>query len=208
MSGNLDASTREALLREAERIRASLEQKAAAEAATALAILLAEGTRGLEQALDPSIPVELGAETQHWLTFRGAVAPSVFSITRHHGQVGAALFLGWLKRLAKLPDRHGAPPSPRARSNRAARMAAPGLSAGQLVEAILLEERTKRGGWKARHTPSGLTGHIQNSAAVPAAAKAGDRVMLVVASVGSREIAFRVPDAAPNARSENERRGR
>ncbi|WP_428941035.1 type III-B CRISPR module RAMP protein Cmr6 [Fontivita pretiosa] len=66
-----------------------------------------------------------------------------------------------------------------------------------LVEATLLEERTKKGGWKARHEPSGLAGPIQNSADVPATKKAGDRLTLIVASVSASEIAFRVPTETP-----------
>jgi CRISPR-associated protein Cmr6 len=65
--------------------------------------------------------------------------------------------------------------------------------AGDRVEATLLEERTKKGGWKARHEPTGLAGPIHNSADVPAGAKPGDRLTLEVASVNPREIAFRVP---------------
>lgn len=64
---------------------------------------------------------------------------------------------------------------------------------GDRVEATLLEARTKKGGWKARHEPSGLAGPIHNSPDVPATAKAGDRMTLLVASVSAREIAFRVP---------------
>ncbi|MFN3484738.1 MAG: type III-B CRISPR module RAMP protein Cmr6, partial [Planctomycetota bacterium] len=69
--------------------------------------------------------------------------------------------------------------------------------AGDRVEARLLEERTKKGGWKARHEPSGLGGPIQNSADVPATKKAGDWITLVVAFVSAREIAFRVPTETP-----------
>jgi CRISPR-associated protein Cmr6 len=61
------------------------------------------------------------------------------------------------------------------------------------VEAVLLEERTKRGGWRARHEPSSLAGPIQNTSDVPADKKAGDRLTLIVASVSAREIAFRFP---------------
>jgi len=67
---------------------------------------------------------------------------------------------------------------------------------GDRVEATLLEERTKKGGWKARHEPSGLAGPVQNTGDVPATAKAGDRLTLVVASVTAREIAFRFPTGA------------
>ena len=67
---------------------------------------------------------------------------------------------------------------------------------GDCVEATLLEERTKKGGWKARHEPSGLAGPIHNSADVPATEKAGGRLKLIVASVSAREIAFRAPTGA------------
>jgi CRISPR-associated protein Cmr6 len=72
---------------------------------------------------------------------------------------------------------------------------------GDRVEAVLLEERTRRGGWKARHEPSGLSGPIHNTGAVPADMKPGDRVELIVASVNPREIAFNwpVPANAPPA---------
>ncbi len=77
------------------------------------------------------------------------------------------------------------------------RMAPPSAGAlpkpGDRVEATLLEERTKKGGWKARHELSGLTGPVQDTGNVPASAKAGDRLTLVVASITAREIAFRFP---------------
>jgi CRISPR-associated protein Cmr6 len=41
--------------------------------------------------------------------------------------------------------------------------------AGERVDAILLEEKTKKGGWKARHCHTGISGPIQNSAAGPSA---------------------------------------
>jgi CRISPR-associated protein Cmr6 len=68
------------------------------------------------------------------------------------------------------------------------------------VEAVLLEERTRRGGWRARHEPSGLAGPIQNTGDVPADRKPGDRLTLIVASVSAREIAFRFPTRADAAR--------
>lgn len=65
--------------------------------------------------------------------------------------------------------------------------------AGERVEAVLLEERTKKGGWKARHEPSGLTGPIQNSGDVPSTMNTGDRVELVVAISKGAESAFKYP---------------
>jgi CRISPR-associated protein Cmr6 len=88
-------------------------------------------------------------------------------------------------------------------------IAAPGGTlpkSGDRVEATLLEERTKKGGWKARHEPSGLAGPIQNSADVPAAEKAGSRLTLVVASVSAREIAFRIPGASASTPEKKGRR--
>ncbi len=67
---------------------------------------------------------------------------------------------------------------------------------GTRVEAVLLEEKTKKGGWKARHDSSGLVGPIQNSGDVPGDKKPGDKVPLIVASANPREIAFRYPTAA------------
>jgi CRISPR-associated protein (TIGR03986 family) len=96
----------------------------------------------------------------------------------------------------------GRPPRARAEGTPGATPGRPGASAvpgppraGDRVEAVLLEDRTSKGGWKAWHQPSGLSGHIINSVDVPASARPGDRVDLVVASVGTREIAFRFPPA-------------
>ncbi len=70
------------------------------------------------------------------------------------------------------------------------------------VEAVLLEERTKKGGWKAKRDASGLQGPVQNSGDVHGDAAPGQGVELVVASVNVNrcEIAFRWPtdrDAVP-----------
>ena len=62
---------------------------------------------------------------------------------------------------------------------------------GNRVQAELLEEKTRKGGWKAKHSESGLKGPVQNSENVPDDAQAGQRVGLTVASVSSREIAFK-----------------
>lgn len=73
--------------------------------------------------------------------------------------------------------------------------------AGEKVEAQLLEERTKKGGWKAKHVPSDLSGPIQNSGDVPSDKKAGDTLALIVASANEREIHFRYPTPADEARA-------
>jgi CRISPR-associated protein Cmr6 len=64
---------------------------------------------------------------------------------------------------------------------------------GEVVDAQLLEERTKKGGWKAIHEPSGLSGPIQNSGDVPSDKNAGDALRLLVASANEHELAFRFP---------------
>ncbi len=68
---------------------------------------------------------------------------------------------------------------------------------GERVDAVLLDEKTKKGGWKAKHEASGLQGPIQNAADVPGEVEPGRRVDLVVASVNRNrhEIAFRWPAA-------------
>ncbi len=73
---------------------------------------------------------------------------------------------------------------------------------GQRVEATLLEEKTRKGGWKAKHEPSGLSGPVQNTGDVPADKNAGDKVTLIVASSNEREIAFRFPTAADEQRAD------
>jgi hypothetical protein len=54
------------------------------------------------------------------------------------------------------------------------------LKVGAVVEGTLLAEKTRKGGWKAQESITGLIGPIQNTQAVPAAANAGDSVNLRV----------------------------
>ena len=61
---------------------------------------------------------------------------------------------------------------------------------GDIVRSELLSERTKKGGWRAMHLESRLTGPIQNSGEVPSDKQAGDKLSLLVKSVNPREIAF------------------
>ena len=63
--------------------------------------------------------------------------------------------------------------------------------------AELLEEKTRKGGWKAKHIESGLQGPIQDTGNVPAGAKPGQRVQLTVASVTAKEMAFRWVEPPP-----------
>jgi len=72
---------------------------------------------------------------------------------------------------------------------------------GEHVEAVLLNEKTKKGGWKAMLEPSGLSGYIHNTADVPHDKKPGDKLMLIIASASSREVALQYPTAADEARA-------
>jgi len=79
---------------------------------------------------------------------------------------------------------------------------------GDVVQVVLLEARTTKGGWKARHEASGCAGPINNSPDVPVDKKAGDRIELVVASVNpsKREMYFRFtqePPRSPSPRAGN-----
>jgi CRISPR-associated protein Cmr6 len=74
-------------------------------------------------------------------------------------------------------------------------------AAGERVQAVLLEEKTKGGGWKARHAATGRVGPIVNSNDVPGDRKAGDEVELIVASINPTAIQFRFPTAQDTGRS-------
>lgn len=73
---------------------------------------------------------------------------------------------------------------------------------GEKVEAQLLEERTKKGGWRAMHALSGLSGPVQNSGDVPSDKRAGDMLELIVASATERSVDFRYPTSADEARAQ------
>ncbi len=101
------------------------------------------------------------------------------------------------------------PDSSRTRSQQAAlranQVALP--TPGEMVDGQLLEARTKKGGWKAMHEPSGLRGAIQNSGDVPAAKNVGDTLRLIVAIANEREIAFRYPMPADEERAPSKGKG-
>jgi CRISPR-associated protein Cmr6 len=73
---------------------------------------------------------------------------------------------------------------------------------GQTVEAELLAEKTRRGGWRAKHLDTGIAGPVQNSDQVPADHQPGARVRLIVAAASAREIAFRYPTATETNRAQ------
>lgn len=65
--------------------------------------------------------------------------------------------------------------------------------AGDKIEATLLSDKTKKGGWIARFEDTGKRGHIVNSNDVPSDKKPGDKLTLVVHHTNDREIAFSYP---------------
>jgi len=79
---------------------------------------------------------------------------------------------------------------------------------GQKVEALLLEERTRKGGWRAMHAPSGLSGPVQNNGDVPSDKTVGDVLELIVASATERSVDFRYPTSADEARAQRSSSGK
>jgi CRISPR-associated protein Cmr6 len=87
-----------------------------------------------------------------------------------------------------------APLSPKPRSV-VAPVDASELRVGYVVQAELLEEKTPKGGWKAKHLPSGRISSILNTLSVPPDKKPGDMVELQVHS----RTEFKWPVAKPQA---------
>ncbi|MCS7168456.1 MAG: type III-B CRISPR module RAMP protein Cmr1 [Gemmatales bacterium] len=71
---------------------------------------------------------------------------------------------------------------------------------GQEVKAVLLAERTKKGGWKARIVGSSLEGPIVNSNEVPADKKPGEEIAVVIQSISGREAMFRYVPSSPESK--------
>ena len=78
---------------------------------------------------------------------------------------------------------------------------------GDKVTAILAEEKTIKGGWKARYLLSDLTGPIQNSNEVPTHFEPGHELTLIVAMANEQTIAFRYPTAVDEARASKKPKG-
>ncbi len=68
------------------------------------------------------------------------------------------------------------------------------VKVGEKVKAVLLEEKTKKGGWKVKHAILG-DGSIQNTMDVPADKKAGDEVEVIVAIAKKGMAQFKWPKA-------------
>ncbi|PKL76995.1 MAG: hypothetical protein CVV27_07425 [Candidatus Melainabacteria bacterium HGW-Melainabacteria-1] len=97
-------------------------------------------------------------------------------------------------------DRRGAPARPAARSGPRQ------PQAGDWVEAQLLEERTKKGGWRAEHPVSKLAGPLVNTGLVSGEANAGDKVQLIIHSCNKFEMMFRWPTDAERAKHEKQKK--
>ena len=90
-------------------------------------------------------------------------------------------------------DRGGSrPAAPAATPPRGPSRSNPNLpKPGDRVTARLLEEKTKKGGWRAVHVATGIDGPIVNSKETPGDWKAGQEVELIVASANDQQISFR-----------------
>ncbi len=77
--------------------------------------------------------------------------------------------------------------------------------AGDSVQAILCEERTKKGRWMAQEKETKRIGPVQNSAEIPIDKKAGDSLTLSVAYFTKKDIAFKYPTATETENKKNKR---
>lgn len=71
---------------------------------------------------------------------------------------------------------------------------------GQWVEATLLEEKTKKGGWRAQEVKSKISGPLLNSTHVSGESEAGQKIPLMVHASNRFEIIFRWPTEAELAK--------
>ncbi|WP_169054428.1 type III-B CRISPR module RAMP protein Cmr6 [Nitratireductor sp. XY-223] len=114
----------------------------------------------------------------------------------------------------ELPSETLAVPRPGRRHEAGGLPAASPLSNKQRVTAELLEDKTKKGGWKAREVETGLEGHIHNTGDVPSDSQPGDEVRLIVKSARlkdadfwwpTQEIEQRLARPAPKAKQKGQR---
>lgn len=106
------------------------------------------------------------------------------------------------------PSRGGAPGRPAPAAGRPA--AAQGLrlpQAGDRVQCVLLAEKTKKGGWKARLVPQGVEGPIVNTGDVPGDKQPDESVTLILHSISAgNQAQFRWPTPADDKPKGNPRR--
>jgi CRISPR-associated protein Cmr6 len=135
----------------------------------------------------PALPASL---RDRWRDLIGAAFDHAFAW--HGFGAKTAVGYGQLRRTTaeELQQRSAATPAPAT-----ARRALP--APGSVVDAVLVEEKTRRGGWKAQHSATGVIGPIQNTADVPADKQPGDTVTLIVANATD----FKWPTEADLARA-------
>ena len=63
----------------------------------------------------------------------------------------------------------------------------------QMIQAKLLEEKTKKGGWKAKELQTGIEGNIENHSAMPSDMEPGQEVGLIVKSKDPNNASFLWP---------------
>ena len=131
----------------------------------------------------------LGARDDGALTVRLAAFPAPRLPDREASEAALRDLVGFAKgELTEQAKRHPRagqrprPPDGTSRDPGAGPASSPTLEKGEFVEAVLLEERTRKGGWRARHEPTGKKMPIQNTGDVPGERKPGDRVELYVFS--------------------------
>ena len=118
-----------------------------------------------------------------------------------------------VKKGANIGQREAKPRSGGLETGQSSKPSADLPKTGARVEAELLADKTKKGGWKAKHVDSGLQGPIQDTNNAPADAEPGQRVKLTVASVSesSKVIQFRWAEPPPqkkaSARGDGRRQG-
>lgn len=102
---------------------------------------------------------------------------------------------------ADIGQREPRPQPPNSRAEPPNSRAEPLPKAGDRVEAELLTEKTKKGGWKAKHLDSSISGPIQDNQNAPADAKPGQRVKLTVTSTTRKEIGFKWAEPPPSKKT-------
>lgn len=145
------------------------------------------------------VHVHLTKEADGTLTIRVAAFPAkhlpdLYSSREFLGKLLEHLKKDLERRVKECPDK-GRHPAPRTAE-------ALHAATGEVVDAVLLEEKTKKGSWRARHEPSGLSGPIQNWQEVPPDKMAGATVRLTVVASNPRTIDFRWPTAADEERGQ------
>lgn len=97
-------------------------------------------------------------------------------------------------------ERRGGPAKPAVRSGPRQ------PQAGDWVDAVLLEERTKKGGWRAEHAGNKLAGPLVNTGLVPGEHGPGDKVELIIHSLNKFEMMFRWPTEAERSQREKQKK--